>query len=338
MISEAMVQRHEPRVSVVTPFYNTVQYIAEAIESVLAQSYGNFEYLLVNNKSTDGSRDVAQKYASQDSRIKLIDNDTFVSQTDNYNGALRQVGTDSKYVKVVQADDLIFPDCLRSLVAVAERDERIGLVSSYYLNGVEPRGKGLPHDTWHLSGNETCRLMLTSECFVLGTPSVVLYRADVVRARPAFYPEGHPNPDTGAAYEILRDHDFGFVHQIESFCRTQDESITSKRESYNPAPLDYLITLEQHGRRVLSREDFERVSTRKWDYYYRFLAFSALRNREPAFWDFHRAGLATIGRTLELSETVPKVLQGFGRLISQPTATLRRAKASLAGRRKPPLS
>ncbi|HET7539703.1 MAG TPA: glycosyltransferase [Polyangiaceae bacterium] len=333
-----MVQRPEPRVSVVTPFYNTVDYIAEAIDSVLAQSHGNFEYLLVNNKSTDGSREVAQKYASQDSRIKLFDNDTFVSQIDNYNGALRHIGADSKYVKVVQADDLIFPDCLRDLVEVAERDPRIGLVSSYYLNGIDPRGKGLPHDTWHLSGNETCRLMLTSECFVLGTPSVVLYRGDVVRARKAFYPTGYPNSDTAAAYEILRDHDFGFVHQIESFCRTQDESITSKRASYNPDPLDYLITLEQHGRRVLSSEEFERLSTRKWDYYYRFLAFSALRNREPEFWNFHRAGLATIGRTLELRETVPKVLGGFGRLISQPTSTLERVKSRLAGRRKLPLS
>ena len=54
--------KHEPRVSVVTPFYNTAEYLAECIESVLAQTYTNFEYILVNNKSTDGSREIAERY------------------------------------------------------------------------------------------------------------------------------------------------------------------------------------------------------------------------------------------------------------------------------------
>ena len=47
---------HQPLVSVITPFYNTGQYIGECIESVLAQTYSHWEYILVNNQSTDSSR------------------------------------------------------------------------------------------------------------------------------------------------------------------------------------------------------------------------------------------------------------------------------------------
>ena len=61
-------------VSVVTPFYNTAAYLEECIESVLAQTYRDFEYLLVNNKSTDGSREIAARYAAKDPRLRLLDN------------------------------------------------------------------------------------------------------------------------------------------------------------------------------------------------------------------------------------------------------------------------
>ena len=63
---------NRPLVSVVTPFFNTAPYLAECIESVLAQSYSHFEYILLDNCSTDGSSEIAAAYASRDSRIRLI--------------------------------------------------------------------------------------------------------------------------------------------------------------------------------------------------------------------------------------------------------------------------
>src|SRR5207253_3419947 len=57
-----------PLVSVVTPFYNTAKYLAQCIEGVLTQSYPEFEYILLDNCSTDGSREIAQIYARQDPR------------------------------------------------------------------------------------------------------------------------------------------------------------------------------------------------------------------------------------------------------------------------------
>ena len=70
----------QPLVSVVTPVYNEEKNLAECIESVLAQTYPNWEYVIVNNRSTDRSLEIAQRYAAQDARIRVYDNREFFSE------------------------------------------------------------------------------------------------------------------------------------------------------------------------------------------------------------------------------------------------------------------
>jgi len=132
-------------VSVITPFYNTEKYLEECIESVLRQHYPNFEYILVNNCSDDGSLIIAERYAQKDDRIRIVNNEKLLTQVQNYNRALQQISTNSKYCKIVQADDWIFPDCLSKMVDVAESSENIAIVSSYYLCGTNVEGNGLPY-------------------------------------------------------------------------------------------------------------------------------------------------------------------------------------------------
>jgi len=325
--------RPEPRVSVVSPFYNTGEYLAEAIESVLALNYSNFEYVLVNNKSTDDSAEIARSYASKDPRIRFFDNDVFLAKRQNYNAALKRIGADSRYVKMLLADDALYPDCLRELVAVAERDSKIGLVSSYCMNGDEPWGGGLARDVSHISGREACRLMLLTGCFLLGTPSVVLYRADVVRKRSVFFEPSDVHADTMAAYQILLEHDLGFVHQIQSFCRTQANSTTGTALQFNPGTLDYLIAIERIGPHVLSSEELRNLRRREWGYYWEFLGRSLLLAREPAFWDYHRKGLLTIERDLNKTRLVPYAALAAARLLLNPLSTVERGLSSLKARR-----
>src|SRR6516225_6638513 len=120
-------------VSVVTPFYNTALYLTECIESVLAQTYSEFEYILVDNCSTDGSTEIAESYARRDPRIRLIRRSHLLPQLGNYNDALTKISDASDYCKIVQADDLIFPHCLELMIKAFEQSETIGLVSSYWL-------------------------------------------------------------------------------------------------------------------------------------------------------------------------------------------------------------
>ena len=110
----------QPLVSVVTPVYNEEKNLAECIESVLAQTYPNWEYVIVNNCSTDRSLQIAQSYAAQDKRIRVCDNREFLRAISNQNHALRQISSESKYCKVVLGDDWIFPECLTKMVELAE--------------------------------------------------------------------------------------------------------------------------------------------------------------------------------------------------------------------------
>ncbi len=318
----------EPLVSIVTPFYNTGDFIEECIESVLAQTYQNYEYLLVNNKSTDDGPKIAARYAERDPRIRLIHNDVFVGQAENYNGALARIDPASKYVKMVLADDVIFPTCVQSMVSIAERDPNVGLVSSYHLNGIELWGSGVPYPASVMSGRAVVRFMLSTKRFLLGTPSVVLYRADIVRSRRPFFVPGRYHIDTEAGYEILLEHDFGFVHQIQSFVRTQEGSLTSEKDTYHAGKLDYLMVLERYGREVLSSEEFETLSSEYWNFYLNFMGNSLPQRRGRAFWDYHRGGLATIGRDLPMRQLLPRMLVGMARLAFNPLTTIERGLAS----------
>jgi glycosyltransferase involved in cell wall biosynthesis len=177
-----------PLVSVVTPFYNTREFLEECIESVLRQTYQNWEYVLVDNCSSDGSSEIAQRYARRfPGQIRLIRTETFLSQVGNYNFALTCISPDSKYCKMVQADDWIFPDCLRSMVELAEAHPKAGIVSAYELEGDRAwLGAGLPYPSSEVSGREICRQYFHRYLLVFGTPTALLMRSDLVRSRNPF--------------------------------------------------------------------------------------------------------------------------------------------------------
>src|SRR5215467_12736820 len=111
---------NEPFVSIVTPVYNGETFLADCIESVLAQDYSNWEYIIVNNCSTDCTLDIANRYASLDSRVRVLTNSSFVDAICNHNIAVGSIALRSKYCKVVSADDWITADCLARMVELAE--------------------------------------------------------------------------------------------------------------------------------------------------------------------------------------------------------------------------
>jgi glycosyltransferase involved in cell wall biosynthesis len=314
----------QPLVSVITPFYNTAPYLAECIEGVLAQTYANFEYLLVNNQSTDDSRAIAARYLGRDPRVRLVDTTEFLGQIPNYNAALERASPNAKYVKMAQADDVLFPDCLARMVGLAEHEPTVGIVSSYYLYGEDLEGRGVPYQVGRLPGREACRQMLLSRISLTGSQTTVLYRADVVRARRPFFTPGRLHPDSEVAFDILLDHDLGYVHQVLSFSRADNPSIMTAARPFNPMLLNYVILMEGFGARVLSPEEFARARSGIWRDYSRYLAQEWWRRREPGFWEYHRRGLATLGRALRRRDVLPWVLEEALRMALNPETTSRR--------------
>lgn len=331
-----MTTLEEPLVSVVTPFFNSADFLPECIESVLAQTYRNFEYILVNNCSTDRSVEIVERYAARDPRIRLLHNERFLSQLQNYNQAMRRISPASQYFKMVQADDAIFPRCLEEMVAVAKVNPNVGVVSSYRMVGAGIGPVGLPRTTSVMSGREACRLTLVEDdLYLFGTQTTILVRSDIVRRRQPFYAEDAFFADTDACYAILADQDFAFVHQILSFTRKQSGSSMDRLRSYEPLILDRLIRLKLYGPAYLSPEEHGRHMAAARLAYRRLLAEAWLRHREPGFWEFHRSGLARIGEEIDRSrfliDAVAVVLHYLSRPHVVARALLVRARRLLNG-------
>lgn len=109
----------QPRVSVIIPVYNVEKYLDRCIESVVNQTYGNMEIILVDDGSTDNSSAICGKWAEKDSRIKVI------HKANEGAGLARNTGLDAvtgEYVFFVDSDDYINPETVKICVATAKRD------------------------------------------------------------------------------------------------------------------------------------------------------------------------------------------------------------------------
>ena len=315
----------EPLVSVVTPFYNTAPYLAQCIESVLRQSYSRFEYILSDNCSTDGSSEIAETYARRDHRIRLIRQPRLLTQVQHYNATLSQISDASQYCKMVQADDFIFPACLELMVQTFEQSESIGLVSSYWLKGDMLRGSGYPYPSPLLPGKEVARLHLLTGVYVFASPSAVMFRSSLVREHQPFYEESLLHEDTEKCMQILEHWNFGFVHQVLSFSRADNESISSAARGFQPVALDQYILVQRYASMFLEAAEAALLRRKSKKTYYGVLAKEALRHRGPAFWQYHEGGLKTLGETLDWSYLALKIGQELLRLAANPGTTAVRA-------------
>jgi glycosyltransferase involved in cell wall biosynthesis len=313
-----------PLVSVVTPFYNTAAFLGECIESVLAQTYDRFEYLLVDNQSTDGSAAIAARYAKKDSRIRLIRNPKFVAQVPNYNGALRHVAPDARYVKIVQADDLIFSECLQRMVEVGESHPSAAIIASYRLRGKEVCGTGIEWPAECLPGRYVSRLQLLEGRFVFGSPTTVMYRADLLTKRQPFFSESSFHEDTELCYETLAGADLGFVHQVLSFSRIGNNGNLTAIETYFWTLLDSYLALRKFGEQFLSRDELMSRLRPVRSEYLRILGESLVLGREREFWDYHRQGLATIDEELPSTWVLaPRIARATLKAVVRPRWFLR---------------
>jgi glycosyltransferase involved in cell wall biosynthesis len=272
--------------------------LAQCIEGVLTQSYSEFEYILMDNCSTDGSREIAETYARRDPRIRLIRCSEFVSQLRNYNRALNEISHASQYCKIVQADDSIFPQCLELMVQSFAQSKSIGLVSSYWLQGDVIGGSGYPYPTPMLPGKECGRWSLRTGIYAFGSQTTVMYRSSLIRERNPFFDESLPHADLDKCMEILACRDFGFVHQVLSFSRIDDASITASIVRFAPYALDRYITTQRYASVFVKPREASALRRKARRVYYRVLAKAAMQLREPAYWRYHLVGLKVLKETI----------------------------------------
>lgn len=286
----------QPLVSVITPVYNGADHLAEAIDSVLAQSYENWNYVISDNASTDRTREIALDYASRDERIRIVTHREHVGLLQSWNRSVKLIADESAYMKVLHADDWLFPACLEKMVAVAELNPSVGIVGSYRLAGSLVDLDGIPYDSPVVSGRELVRGRLVREQypFVFGSPSSLMFRSDLVRERNPFYDESNLHADTGVCYDILLESDFGFVHQVLTYTRRHQGAFTAYTKrvgTYKPLHLEHLL---DYGPACLTRRELEEQIGIRVAAYLRFLARRPHRFRDSEFRDFHVAALSRL--------------------------------------------
>lgn len=119
-------------ISIIVPIYNVEEYLRECLDSIQKQTYPNFECIMVNDGSTDNSKQIAEEYLV-DSRFKLI-NQSNQGLSVARNTGIKHLNANSSFVSFVDSDDYVYPECLETLIEHIEDDVDIieGMIECYH--------------------------------------------------------------------------------------------------------------------------------------------------------------------------------------------------------------
>lgn len=180
-----------PRVSVAMPVYNAQRYLAEAVESILSQTFTDFEFIIVNDGSTDDSQKILERYAAADNRIRLVSRPN-TGLTTALNEALAAARGD--YYARMDSDDISLPARLEKQVAFLDANPQYNVVGCRVVL-IDPNGNELGEihrfesheqiDALHIAGNGGS---------VITHPSA-MFRTTAMRAVGGYLPNQEPAED-----------------------------------------------------------------------------------------------------------------------------------------------
>lgn len=137
--------RKMPQVTIGLPVYNGEAFIARAIESILSQTYQDLELIIMDNCSTDGTKDICEQYLGQDPRVRYFRHDENVGVIANFNSAFEHAR--GKYFKWAASDDICAPTLVEKLVQALEDRPQAVIAFSGALIFDEYPEVGLPNLT-----------------------------------------------------------------------------------------------------------------------------------------------------------------------------------------------
>ncbi len=230
-MSDKPLTKNVPLVSVIIPVYNGGEYFDKCLESILNQTYQNWECIINNNCSEDDTLETAQKYIKKDKRFKLFSNEKFLRMTPNWNVACSKADPSSKYLKILGADDWLFPESIEKMVKVMEENPSVGICSSYRLTDKRVEMYGL--DIWDgnvFDGKEILYGQLTRILDISGSNSTVMFSREHMKKIPRYpivFDETTYHEDTELEYEMMNISDVGFVFQVLSYTRRHPKAHTT---------------------------------------------------------------------------------------------------------------
>ncbi len=231
-----------PKVSICMPTYNFDRYLPEAIESVLKQSYGDFEFIIIDDCSKDNSVEVIKRYAEKDKRIIFKVNEDNLGMVNNWNLSLKYA--QGEYIKFLFGDDVLVSDkALERMVLVLDTKDDIALVATAR-NVIDDRSvirQVLSEYKGSIGyvGTDIIQDCLVEQKNKIGEPSVVMFRRK--HASRGFDGRYRQAVDLEMWFHILEQGNFAYI----------DEPLCSFRSHPNQQ------TQINIAQRVLSDEAFQ---------------------------------------------------------------------------------
>jgi glycosyltransferase involved in cell wall biosynthesis len=173
--TRASVDEASPLVSVVMPVFNAGQFLVQAVESILGQTLTTFDFIIIDDGSTDGSREILGAFAAKDARIRLI------SRPNKGIGPTRNEGwktTNAELIAIMDADDIAVPDRLEKQVAFLRAHPEVVCVSGL-TRLIDAQGRWIPCPlTPPLEHEQILELLLKGACPVSNS-AVMMRRTSI---------------------------------------------------------------------------------------------------------------------------------------------------------------
>lgn len=259
----------KPKVTVLLPVWNGEQYLREAIDSILRQTFRDFEFLIINDGSTDSSRAIVESY--HDSRIRAVNHSTNLGLTRALNHGLSLVT--GEYVARQDADDISEPDRLARQVAYLDAHRNVALVGCCYKKigptGEELGDRPLPTDCLDLRW-----ALLFYDPFIHGA---VMFRRELVRNAVGRYDEAFPYvQDYDLWSRIARG--LPVANLPEYLVRYRHSPTSMSNNSAYAHEAEHFRVVVNNLREILGSAEFERLSVNPESY----LVIKSLLFQSPA--------------------------------------------------------
>ncbi len=260
-----------PCVAVITPVYQGEDYLAEALESVQAQTYANLVHVVLDNASTDATPQILERFQGLRVPLHVHRNASTLSQVENWNKAFSLAPSQVSYVRLLCHDDTLVPEAIARLVEASQVAPDIGMISSNHFSRGRHEDFGWQKHELVMDGAQAARLILTAQRSIMA-PQIMLHR-DAIAMRTPLFDGSFSGWDQDACIDLLtRGCKFAFVQESLCMTRVHADSVSSTVLERDRLDLfQRCLELQRYGPRVFAPEEQERLMRRYRRFYLRKL-------------------------------------------------------------------
>ena len=210
------------KLSVIMSVYNGRRYLKEAVESILNQTFKNFEFIIIDDGSTDKSPQILDEYAKRDKRIRVIHQKN-IGLTKSLNKALKLA--QGRYIARMDADDIAYKSRFKKQVKFLQKHPKIGLVGSY-VDVIDEKGKTIGQFIYPTSDKKIKKELIKKNPFC---HPIVMFKKEVTEKTGAYNEDFSAAQDYDFWMRISKYYQMVNLPEVLGAWRIERESITSQK-------------------------------------------------------------------------------------------------------------